>query len=157
MDLRPLVTHLESVARSRPNAQARVQVVEALSSKWDSIQVLAVKALCTWGDQESIDSAKAAIVRLAAKDSRWASAGAMGLAIAPHLRSSDAPWIIDTLSRRAHPDNIPSLRVLTDTPARSELLAMLHQAVQQEANQRRRTALAQVFQYAKNRHATPEV
>jgi len=157
MDLKPLVNHLESLARSRANAQARAQVNEALSSKWASIRVQGVKVLCAWGDRKSIESALAAIDNLAAKESRWASVGAMAQTIAPHLRSADAPWIVSVLSRRAHIDNVVALRVLTDIPDRSELLGQLEQAAQQEANERRRTALSHVYQYAKNRNAAPEV
>ena len=48
--------HLDSLARSRPNRNARAEVEAALYSKWEGLQVHAGRALAAWGDRESVDA-----------------------------------------------------------------------------------------------------
>jgi hypothetical protein len=157
VDLEPLTDHLAALARSRPNAESRAQVEQALFSKWDGVRVAATKVLCAWGDDASVSQAKEAVAKLSSKEARWANAGAMAEAIAPHLRASDAEWVVATLSRVAHVENVVSLRVLTDGVVRAQVLPVLQRAVQSESNDRRRRVLSQVLEYAHNRHAQREV
>jgi hypothetical protein len=157
VDLKPLTDHLSALARSRPNDEARAQVAQALLSKWDGVRVAATKALCAWGDEASVSQAKNAVAQLSSKEARWAKAGAMAEAIAPHLRASDAEWVAATLAHVTHIENVVSLRVLTDSAVRAQVLPHLQLAVQAESNDRRRKALSQVLKYAQNRHAQREV
>lgn len=157
MDLKPLTDHLAGLARSRPNADAQAQVAQALLSKWEGVRVAGVRVLCSWGDEESLSLAKEAVARLSSKEARWASDGAMAEAIAPHLRTADAEWVVGTLARTAHVESVVSLRALTDGVVRVQVLPALKAAVLAEPNERRRKVLSQVLQYAQNRHAQREV
>jgi hypothetical protein len=157
VDTKLLANQLESFARSRPNAEARVKVAEALSSKWEGVQVAAVKVLCAWGDETSLLSAKEALADFAGREARWSGASTMAKAIAPHLCPADSMWVANTLTSRANVENIVALRFLADSSALAELLPLLEKALSQAVNDRRRKALSQVYQYAQNRRARPEV
>ncbi|SRR6266571_3776400 len=156
MDLKPLINHLESLARNKPNANARAQVRQALYSKWDGVRVAATKTLCVWGDPKSLTQAKAALAELASKQARWANAGAMAQTLAPHLRAEDTEWVIEVLGKSSHVDNVLGMRVLADNVPTGKLLKGLAAAVDAATTASRRAAVLQVIKYAQNRHAQRE-
>ena len=114
----------------------------ALDSKWDGVRVTAAKALCRWGDEESIVAVKAAMAVLARKPLRWANVGALASALAPHLGPQDAGWAVQLLSEDAHVDNVLCLRPLFDHLREADVMPLLKKALTSATTERRAVALS---------------
>jgi hypothetical protein len=84
---------------------ARKKLEEALSSKWDGVQVAAAKSLSRWGDPRSVHSLKELLVAVAGKPGRQSTTHGVVKSLCPHLQPSDLDWLIDVFINRSRADN----------------------------------------------------
>jgi len=152
-DLKALNTVLEGLGNSKPNAESRRKLEQGLLSKWDGVCVTAAKALCRWGDPESVAAVRDTLVNRSAKQLRWAAAGAMASAIAPKLGSNDIPWVVQLLVKDAHVDNVAALRPLLDGLEPQPFIEHLRAARSNSESNQRHTWLNFMEKYASNRSA----
>jgi len=155
-DLKSLNTHLEALGRSKPNRDAREKLTQGLMSKWDGVCVTSAKALCNWGDAESIAAVREALVFLAGKPARWAAVGALSEAVAPKLKAADVQWVVQLLVKDSHVDNVPSLRPLLDALPSQDFLTQLRRAQTGAESPQRRTWLQFMEKYSTNRSQQSE-
>jgi hypothetical protein len=104
IDLHALCSRLTKLGGRKPDDASRAEVEEALHSKWEGVQVTAARALAMWGDARSLYLVQQLLVEVSQKPARWAAAGALVRALAPHLTSADLPWIVDLFVRVARRD-----------------------------------------------------
>jgi hypothetical protein len=95
IDLKQECERIQRLGKKGQNASARKELVEALHSKWEGIQVTAARALAHWGDSSSLTSIKLVLIELSIKEARWSSAGAIASALAPHLCEDDIEWVLN--------------------------------------------------------------
>ena len=152
-DLKALNTVLEGLGNSKPNAESRRKLEQGLLSKWDGVCVTAAKALCRWGDTESIASVRETLVSRSGKPLRWAAAGALANAIAPKLGTNDIPWVVQLLAKDAHVDNVPALRPLLDGLPPEQFIEHLRAIRSDNESNQRQTWLNFMEKYAFNRSA----
>lgn len=105
--------HLDSLARSRPNRNARAEVEAALHSKWEGLQVHAGRALAAWGDRESVDALRDWLRTSLGKPSGWSVTGEAVACLQRCCTADDANWILDAYFQTS------------DRLARNSLLALL--------------------------------
>ena len=93
-DLHEISRRLESLGAKRPSPSERLEVLNALASKWEGIRVSAARVLLRWGDSDSIAHVRSLLEEFAAKSGCYASAGAVAQALRPHLQANDLEWVI---------------------------------------------------------------
>jgi hypothetical protein len=105
IDLNAVCSRLDELGRRRPDEKSRAEVEDALSSKWQGVQVVAARALATWGDERSLSLVRGLLERLSQKKAAWAAAGALANALAPKLKPEDLDWVFKlflSMARRAN-------------------------------------------------------
>ncbi len=93
-DLHERCAHLDSLARSRPNRNARAEVEAALHSKWEGLQVHAGRALAAWGDRESVDALRNWLCTSLGKPAGWSVTGEAVACLQRCCIADDASWIL---------------------------------------------------------------
>jgi hypothetical protein len=104
-DLREKCDDLVALALETPGPQARLKANEGLRSKWDGVRVTAAKVLTAWGDDESVDRVREALVDVAQHPVRWSTTGALARLLVPHLKETDLEWVLDVFVHKSHADN----------------------------------------------------
>jgi hypothetical protein len=105
MDLREECDRISALGRRKPTDGSRKEVADALSSKWEGLQVTAAKALSAWGDKASVDLIRKSLIDFSKKPAHWAAAGAVADALKPHMRSDDVEWVLDLCLKHSNPHN----------------------------------------------------
>lgn len=105
IDLNAVCSRLDELGRRRPDEKSRAEVEDALSSKWEGVQVSAARALAAWGDERSLSLVRGLLERLSQKKAAWAAAGALANALAPKLKPTDLDWVFKLFLRMARRDN----------------------------------------------------
>jgi hypothetical protein len=135
-DIGALINELRSLASQRPSEERRRRLESGLLSKWDGVRVVAAQALCSWGDEASIASVRAALCSLAVEPVRWSSVGAIAKALAPKLAQADVEWCLDLFVRQSHRDNRFVLTVLFEYINAQYLLRRLNAAAAEATDPR---------------------
>jgi hypothetical protein len=116
-DLHAICEELRQLGLRPETPAARAKLEEALSSKWEGVQVAAAKALSRWGDPRSVRSLKELLVAVAVKKGRSSTCGAVAKLLYPHMQTSDLDWLIDILIHGSRGRNCFELACLCDVPA----------------------------------------
>jgi hypothetical protein len=120
-DLEREAEELKSVSRRKPTAARRALVAQALVSKWEGTQVLAVKVLAGWGDSQSIGAIRHFLEMAFEKPYGWGVRRATITELADLLGPDDASWLANLC--RAHPTGL----------ARHELRPLIERLSEREA------------------------
>jgi hypothetical protein len=91
---------IRKLAGRRPTPDRRRVLTEALRSKWEGSQALAVKTLAEWGDRESIEAIRDYLLAAFDRKSSWAVRGVAVQALAPLIGKEDANWITELCRSR---------------------------------------------------------
>lgn len=102
-DIAALCLRLESLGAAPPSQQARAELLEGLTSKWDGAVVTSARALSNWGDAQSISAIRDVLAKKAKVSNGWATAGALTAALAPHMRSADVTWAASLVLKDSNP------------------------------------------------------
>lgn len=137
VDLNAVCSRLDELGRRRPNGKSRAEVEEALSSKWEGVQVSAARTLAAWGDERSLSLVRGLLERLSRRKAAWAAAGALANALAPRLKPTDLDWVFKLFLRMARRDNryalIPLFEAFEPRISIPALQARLHRLTGNEA------------------------
>ncbi len=98
-DLAALCRHLEDLGEQRPTPEARAELETGLGSKWDGVVVTSARSLSKWGDVQSVTAIRKSLVEKSQLQHRWATAGALAEALAPHLSAADLKWVVPLVVR----------------------------------------------------------
>ncbi len=120
-DLRAICEELRQIGFRGETPKGRDKLEEALSSKWDGVQVAAAKVLSQWGDPRSLRSLKVLLSTLAAKPSRSGGAWAVARLLTMHLQPSDLDWAIELFIHQSRSDNRNALHILFEAFAPHEV------------------------------------
>jgi hypothetical protein len=104
-DLKQERDRLLELARRGEDPDARAELLAALQSKWEGLQLTAARALMKRPDPVSTAAVKELLVGIAATQGRFSACSILADALAPHLRGEDIPWVMDLFfgsSRRAN-------------------------------------------------------
>src|ERR1700689_1142728 len=96
---------LKQLGTRRASEASRRELLEGLSSKWEGVQVVAARALVSWGDAESLDSVRRKLMEISGKPARWSAAGAIAHALSVHISEEDVDWVVNLCLRHASPRN----------------------------------------------------
>ena len=94
-DLRAICGELNRIGLRPVTPKAHAKVQEALSSKWEGVQIAAAKTLSQWGDDESSQALRNLLDSVAAKPGRQSAALAIAKLLGPQLKPSDLDWVVD--------------------------------------------------------------
>jgi hypothetical protein len=95
MDLRAICARLESLMHVQPTGEDRVEVAEALHSKWEGVQVWAGRCLSAWGDDRSAQALRGWLESTLTKEAGWAVRGEAIRALCRCYRPQDVGWLLD--------------------------------------------------------------
>ena len=90
VDFRARVDELRTLASARPRPQDRQIVQNALDSKWEGLQSVAIQTLGCWGDRQSF-----AILRELWPKCSWTLQPIVARSLAQCVQAEDAPWALD--------------------------------------------------------------
>ena len=102
-DLDRACRRLDELAALPATAPSRQEVLEALGSKWEGVQVHAGRALAAWGGRESIDRLREWLDRSLDKAAGRSVRGEAVRCLRRACDSSDAPWLLDYFFSAASP------------------------------------------------------
>ena len=105
-DLHVICEELRQIGLRSETPAARAKLEEALSSKWDGVQVAAAESLSRWGDPRSVHSLKELLVAVVAKPRRGSTTHGVVKSLYPHLQPSDMDWVIDVFVHQSKADNL---------------------------------------------------
>jgi hypothetical protein len=91
---------LRGLGRSKPNATRIKLVEEALSSKWEGTQSLALQTLAQWGDQRFAGLVRPFIERAFEKEDAFAIRRVAIDTLAKLVGPEDVEWLTDFLRTR---------------------------------------------------------
>src|SRR5215472_5061445 len=94
-DLKVECGRLRELGRSRPTEESRRIAMNALQSKFESIQVEGGKLLGRWGGREAVISLRDWLVRTCQKPRSHAVQAQAAKALAQCVDPQDAEWILD--------------------------------------------------------------
>jgi HEAT repeat protein len=99
-NLDELRKEVERIGRGSGSPRARARLVEALSNKWQGVQVAAGQVLGRWGGRESVDALRTWWERSWEQKHWWAvrKAAVKALIQCP-LEAEDAGWVLDAYFR----------------------------------------------------------
>ena len=86
---------LRALGSRPPNAVRRRAVVDALGSRFESVQVVAAQILGKWGGRDAVEGLRRLLVRAMAKDAYGAVARQAAEALAECVEPRDAGWVLD--------------------------------------------------------------
>lgn len=95
-DLRAVTDRIRA-CRHEVSAANRVLVDEALASKWEGVQSVALQVLGTWGDDGSRRRLRDFIERVDERPHGWAIRGVAVRALSGCVTRQDAAWALDRL------------------------------------------------------------
>ena len=92
---------LRGLGQRKPTA-ARIGIVEqALSSKWEGIQSLALQTLGQWGDRKFVELVRPFLERAFQKKDAWAIRGVAIEVLAKLVGPEDLPWLTEFVRGRS--------------------------------------------------------
>ena len=123
--IKHLCQRLDSLARGKPNAAARSEVLEALKSKWEGVQVHAARALAAWADDESVQALRAWLEESRSKEAGWAVRGEAVKCLCSCTGPRDASWMLElyfsTEDRLVRHELLPLIDAVPVTAARERI------------------------------------
>jgi hypothetical protein len=124
-DLREWCGRLERLAQTRPTPESRRHVDEALQSKWEGVQVWAVRVLAAWGDRQCIDAIRRWLEIKLSKARGWSSRGEAVKALCQCYEADDVPWLLDlyfgTTDRVLGHEFLPFIEALPEDTVRRRI------------------------------------
>jgi hypothetical protein len=104
-DLKAECAQLRELGRSRPNATSRRIAIEALRSKFESVQVEGGKLLGRWGGRDAVDNLREWLLRGYEKPKAHSVRGQAVNALSQCVTAEDAGWVLDFYFSRPKPDD----------------------------------------------------
>jgi HEAT repeat protein len=92
--LQEQVSSLLLLASRKPTPKRLALVAAALDNKFEGIQSAGLQVLGVWGDTQSRSILRQFLQQSFARPNGWAIRTAAIKALAPHLRSEDASWVL---------------------------------------------------------------
>lgn len=92
-----LTRQIRECADAPPSPHRRALVREALQSKWEGVQSVAIQTLGAWGDSDSRALLRETIERLDEREHGWSIGGVAVRALAECISDDDADWALDRL------------------------------------------------------------
>ena len=111
---------LKTLPGRKPTRARRNLATQALASKWEGSQALAVKALAAWGDRESIDVIRHFLENAFERQHGWAVRRVAITELARVIGPEDASWIAELYRSRSSRLERHELRELIDFIRSSE-------------------------------------
>ena len=93
-DLKTEAERVRACADKRDSRSLQI-VEEALESKWEGLESLALQVLGGWGDDESRRRLRSFLEVAGERPYGWAIRGVAVKALASCVNSADAPWVLD--------------------------------------------------------------
>jgi HEAT repeat protein len=122
-----LTRQVRACAGAPRSPECRALVREALQSKWEGVQSVAIQTLGAWGDPDSRSLLRETIERLDEREHGWSIRGVAVRALAACISEDDADWALDRLFALdgvlAKHDFLPVVLALPLDSARGRLLA----------------------------------
>jgi hypothetical protein len=91
---------LRALGRSKPNAIRIKLVEEALSSKWEGTQSIALQTLAQWGDRSFAQLVRAFLEQAFQKKDAWAIRGVAIDTLAKLVGPKDVDWLAEFVRMR---------------------------------------------------------
>lgn len=85
---------LRRLGYSKPNCTGMSIVREAMSSKWEGIQSIALQVLGQWGGKEAIEMLRSFLVNAYAREYGWTIRGVAVRSLAKIVGSDDVDWVL---------------------------------------------------------------
>ena len=154
IDLREECDSLSQLKHRRKDPRARQRLLDALSSKWDGVQVTAAEVLLEWGDKQSVQAVRELLPKVASQPVRWSTTNALARQLAHHLQAEeDLDWAVEVFLN-AHADNRFVLTSLFEPfPARA-VLSRLEQELPGSGGGKRAREVQAAIARAQTRVAT---
>jgi len=86
---------LRRLGNLKPNPERMTLVKEALSSKWESVQSIALQVLGQWGGKEAIQMLRRFLQDALAREHGWSIRGVVVHALAKIVGADDVDWVLD--------------------------------------------------------------
>lgn len=103
--LGPVCRELRGLGKRKPHQEARARLNAALTSKWESVRLVAARALAEWGDEESIMAIRGLLEDLVTMPRHSTPTLQVTGLLEHRLRRADFEWVVDLFLHQAHPDN----------------------------------------------------
>jgi hypothetical protein len=100
-ELQSEAEELKSLATRKPTPARRALAAQALASKWEGSQALAVTALARWGDRESVDAIRQFLEAAFERRNGWAVRGVAIRELARVIGPEHAGWITELCRSRS--------------------------------------------------------
>jgi HEAT repeat protein len=128
-DIDDLAERLRAMRVRSENATRRDEVLEAVHSKHEGIQSLALQVLGIWGGKSSVKVLREFLIGAVERKHGWSIRGVAVNALAPWIVASDAKWLLDLYFALpgvvAKHEVLPLVRRLPIEAARAVLVARL--------------------------------
>jgi hypothetical protein len=142
-DLKVECERLRGLGRSRPNSVNRRLAAEALSSKFESLQVEGAKLLGRWGGREAVAALKSWLERSYQKKNALGIRGQAVKALSRCVTSEDAPWVLDLyFSHLGATESHSLVLLICALPTESWVPRIRSEVGSRSAERRRAAALA---------------
>ena len=86
---------LRAIVGAAPTPALRAQISDALASKFEGLQAIALDALGAWGDEASLAEIQAFLRSAFGRKRGAAIRGVASRNLIPHLASRDVAWVLD--------------------------------------------------------------
>ncbi len=110
MDLGNETNRLKALGLGPHTPEARGELIAALESKHEGLQVTAGRILADWGGPESLSALQAWLFRCADRPAGWSAFGQAAKALARCFDPTDAPWVLDLYF--LHPGSFVAVELL---------------------------------------------
>jgi hypothetical protein len=125
-EIAELARRVRECSEAPTSERCRALVEEALGSKWEGVQSVALQVLGTWGDAQSRALLRSAIEQLDARQYGWSIRGVAVRALSACVTSDDADWALDRLfaleGELAKHEFLPVVRALPVDSVQTRLL-----------------------------------
>ena len=92
-DLEVEAERIKRLSGRHATRERRDLISQALSSKWEGTQALAIAILAEWGDRQSIQAIQTFLEAAFTRKYGWAIRGVAIRALAPALTADDSDWL----------------------------------------------------------------